>query len=88
MCHATVLYRSCVIKGNVCVCVCVYLLVCLLALKEGACHGESKANSLCCCSPVVECFRNINVNVVNVREREDGDWTAIMLGYNDETDWD
>ena len=70
------------------VCVCECLFACLLALKEGACHGGSRANSPRCCSPVVECFRNINVNFVNVRESEDGDWTALMLGYSDETDWD
>jgi len=72
----------------VCVCVCVYLLACLLALKEEACNGGSRANNLRCCSPVVECFSDININFVNVKEREDGDWTAIMLGYSDETDCD
>jgi hypothetical protein len=59
----------------------------LLALKEEACHGGSRADSLRCCSLVVESFSDINV-VVNVREMEDGNWTAIMLGYSDEIVWD
>ena len=67
---------------------CVFVFVCLLALKEETCHGESRADNLRCCSPVVECFSDINVNFVNVREKEGGDWTAIMLRYSDETDWD
>jgi hypothetical protein len=47
----------------------------------------SRADNLRC-SPVAECFSDINVNYVNVREREYGDWRAIMLGYSDETGWD
>ena len=67
---------------------CVCLFACLLVLKEEACHGGSRVDNLRCCSLVVECSSDINVNFVSVREREDGDWTAIMLGYNDETVWD
>jgi hypothetical protein len=68
--------------------VCLCLFVCLLVLKEETCHGESRADNLRFCSPVVECFSDINVNFVNVREKERGDWKAIMLRYSDEMDWD
>jgi hypothetical protein len=60
----------------VCVCVCICLLACLLALKEEACQRGSRADNLCCCSPVSECISDINVNYVNVREREHGEWRA------------
>jgi hypothetical protein len=63
------------------------LPACLLALKEEVCHGGSSADNLRCCSPVFESFSDINVNYVNVREEEDGDWRVILLGYSDETDW-
>ena len=68
--------------------VCVYICVCVRELKEDAHFGESMAANIRCCSPVVECFSDINVNYFNVSGMEHGDWRAIMLEYTHERGWE